>query len=265
MFSCPVAQLRASHATPRPDPPHQQSSPRRSGRSTGDRRDRKAQRWDPVEVITTLFVEEITRRSRPTLATRRKAAGFPTGRTFATRDTSVSSIPAPTPQAPRTLKRVGRKKNLVVCGPSVTGAAFFIAAFSQHIVEAGMRVAWFRIEDLGAPMRAPRSADSVTRVLARIPRDDLVAINDMGLLPVGIDAAKGLYRLVDTGCEKRPVAISSNLHRQRSTSSYRMPSPQRLSTGFRTMPTTARPEANPSASPRPSLAKQPHPVEPQPP
>ena len=172
----------------------------------------KSQRWDPAEVIKALFVEEITGRSRSMLATRRKAAGFPTGKTFATWDESVSSIPAPTQQALRTLEWIGRKENVVVCGPSGTGKTFFLEALGQQVVEAGMRVAWFRLEDLGALMRAHRSDDSITRVVARILRADLIVIDDIGLLPVGTDAAEGLYRLVDAAYEKRALAISSNLH-----------------------------------------------------
>ena len=172
----------------------------------------KAQRWDPAEVIKALFVEEITGRSRSMLASRRKAAGFPTGKTFDTWDESVSSIPAPTQQALRTLEWVGRNENVVVCGPSGTGKTFFLDALGQHVVEAGMRVAWFRLEDLGALMRAHRSDDSITRVVARILRADLIVIDDIGLLPVGSDAAEGLYRLVDAAYEKRSIAVSSNLH-----------------------------------------------------
>jgi DNA replication protein DnaC len=172
----------------------------------------KSQRWDPAEVIKALFVEEITGRSRSMLATRRKAAGFPTGKTFATWDESVSSIPAPTQQALRSLEWIGRKENVVVCGPSGTGKTFFLEALGQQVVEAGMRVAWFRLEDLGALMRAHRSDDSITRVVARILRADLIVIDDIGLLPVGTDAAEGLYRLVDAAYEKRALAISSNLH-----------------------------------------------------
>lgn len=41
---------------------------------------------------------------------------------------------------------------------------------------------------------------------------DLVVVDDIGLLPLGADAAEGLYRLVDAAYEKRSVAISSNLH-----------------------------------------------------
>jgi DNA replication protein len=42
-------------------------------------------------------------------------------------------------------------------------------------------------------------------------RADLV-VDDIGLLDVGADAAEGLYRLVDAAYEKRPIALSSNLH-----------------------------------------------------
>ncbi len=172
----------------------------------------KSQRWDPAEVIKALFVEEVKGRSRSMLATRRKAAGFPTGKTFDTWGESVSSIPAPTQQALRTLEWVGRKENVVVCGPSGTGKTFFLEALGQQAVEAGMRVAWFRLEDLGALVRAHRSDDSVSRVVARILRADLIVVDDIGLLEVGADAAEGLYRLVDAAYEKRSIAVSSNLH-----------------------------------------------------
>ena len=53
----------------------------------------------------------------------------------------MSSIPAPTQQALRTLEWIGRKENVVVCGPSGTGKTFFLEALGQQVVEAGMRVA----------------------------------------------------------------------------------------------------------------------------
>ena len=43
-------------------------------------------------------------------------------------------------------------------------------------------------------------------------RAELVVIDDVGLLPVGADAAEGLYRIVEAAYERRSVAVSSNLH-----------------------------------------------------
>ena len=172
----------------------------------------KAQHWEPVEVVKALLVEEVAGRGRSMLATRRKAADFPTGKTFAAWDPGASSIPAPTQQALRTLEWVHRRENLVVCGPSGTGKTFFLEALGQAVVETGRRVAWFSLEHLGGLVRAHRADDTVTKAVARILRADLIVVDDIGLLPVAHDAAEGLYRIVDAGYEKRSIAISSNLH-----------------------------------------------------
>jgi DNA replication protein DnaC len=172
----------------------------------------KAQRWDPAEVLRALLAEEATGRDRASLATRRAAAGFPTGKTFDAWDESVSSIPAPTQQALRTLEWVYRKENLVVCGPSGTGKTFLLEALGQQAVEQGLKVSWFTLEDLGVLLRRHRADDTVTKAIAKILRADLIIVDDIGLLPVATDAAEGLYRLVDAAYEKRAIAISSNLH-----------------------------------------------------
>ena len=57
----------------------------------------RAQRWEPVEVIKALFTEEAAGRARSMLASRRKAAGFPTGKTFEAWDPAASSIPGTDP------------------------------------------------------------------------------------------------------------------------------------------------------------------------
>lgn len=172
----------------------------------------RAQRWEPVEVVKALFVEESAGRARSMLAARRKAAGFPTGKTFEHWDEAASSIPTPTQQGLRTLEWIHRKENFVVCGPSGTGKTFFLEALGQLAIAQGMRVAWFTLEDLGALIRAHRADDTVTRAVAKILRADLVVIDDIGLLAVATDAAEGLYRVVDAAYEKRALAVSSNLH-----------------------------------------------------
>ena len=172
----------------------------------------KAQRWDPAEVVRALLAEEVTGRERSALATRRARAAFPTGKTFDAWDDALSSIPAPTQSALRTLEWIGRHENLVVCGPSGTGKTFLLEALGQAAVQAGKHVAWFTLEQLGVLIRRHRADDSVTRAITRILRADLVVVDDIGLLPVGLDAAEGLYRLVDAAYERRSVAVSSNLH-----------------------------------------------------
>ena len=168
----------------------------------------KAQRWEPAEVLKALFAEEVAGRERSALATRRAAAGFPTGKTFEAWQPEASSIPAPTQQALRTPEWVHRRENLVVCGPSGTGKTFLLEALGQQAVEQGLKVAWFTLEDLGVLLRRHRADDTMSKAITRVLRADLVVVDDIGLLP----AAEGLYGLVDAAYENRSVALSSNLH-----------------------------------------------------
>lgn len=172
----------------------------------------KAQRWDPAEVVRVLLAEEAAGRDRANLHTRRKRAGFPTGKTFGDWQEEQSSIPRATQDALKSLEWVARRENLSICGPSGTGKSHFTEALGQAAVEAGMTVAWFTIEDLGVLVRRHRADDSIARALTRLIRSDLIIIDDIGLLPVSPDAAEGFYRLVDAAYERRSLAVSSNLH-----------------------------------------------------
>jgi DNA replication protein DnaC len=140
----------------------------------------RSQRWEPAEVLKALLSEELTGRERSALATRRKAAAFPTGKTFDAWEPGSSSIPAPTQVSLRTLEWVRRRENLVICGPSGTGKSLFLEALGQTAVEVGMKVAWFTLEDLGVLMRRHRADDTLTKAVARILRSELV-------LPAGLD------------------------------------------------------------------------------
>lgn len=172
----------------------------------------RAQRWDPAEILRVLLAEEVTGRDEATLRLRRKKANFPSGKTFQAWDETRCSIPQPTQQALRTLEWIDRHENLCICGPSGTGKSHLCEAIGQLAIDSGRTVAWFVIDELGALIRRHRADDTITRVIRRITRVDLIVVDDIGMLPVGEDAAEGFYRLVDACYEKRSLAVSSNLH-----------------------------------------------------
>lgn len=172
----------------------------------------RAQRWDPAEVLRVLLAEEVKGRDAATRTMRRRAAGFPSGKTFEGWKPERSSIPRPTQQALMTLEWVGRAENLAICGPSGTGKSHFCEALGHAAIEAGMRVSWFSLESLTATVNRAKVDASVARVVARICRSELIVVDDIGMLPSGPDAAEAFYRVVDAAYEKRSVAVTSNLH-----------------------------------------------------
>ena len=172
----------------------------------------KAQRWDPAEVLRVLINEEIIGRDAATRRARTKVANFPTGKTFETWRPGESSIPQPTQQALSTLEWIGRAENLAVTGPSGTGKSHFIEALAHAAIAADLRVAWFTLETLATAVGRAKADGSVARTVARICRSDLIVVDDIGMLPVGQDAAEAFYRIVDTAYERRSIAVSSNIH-----------------------------------------------------
>jgi DNA replication protein DnaC len=104
-------------------------------------------------------------------------------------------------------------RTCAVCGATERHReTFFLEALGQIAVEAGLKVAWFSLEELGVLVRRHRADDSVTRAVRAILRAKLIVVDDIGLLPVSPDAAEGFFRLVDAAYEKRSVAVSSNVH-----------------------------------------------------
>ncbi|WP_441295096.1 ATP-binding protein [Kocuria sp. UCD-OTCP] len=206
----------------------------------------RSQRWDPTEVLRVLLAEEVRGRDEATRAARRKAAGLPAGKTFASwreADSSIpvptqsargrdeatraarrkaaglpagktfaswreadSSIPVPTQSALATLEWVGRAENLAISGPSGTGKTHFLEALAHQVIDAGMRVSWFTLESLTAAIGRAGVDGSIGKTIARITRAELIVVDDIGMLPSGQAAAEAFYRLVDATYERRSLA-----------------------------------------------------------
>jgi DNA replication protein DnaC len=142
---------------------------------------------------------------------RRRAAGFPSGKTFESWREQDSSIEPATQSALRTLEWVGRAENLSISGPSGTGKSHFVEALANAVIDADMRVAWFTLESLTATISRARVDASISKVVARICRSELIVVDDVGMLPAGQDAAEAFYRVVDAAYERRSVAVTSNI------------------------------------------------------
>ena len=137
---------------------------------------------------------------------------MPAGKTFSSWREGDSSIPAPTQSALATLEWVHRAENVAISGPSGTGKTHFVEALAHQVIDAGMRVAWFTPESLTAAIGRASVDGSISRVIARITRAELIVVDDIGMLPSGQAAAEAFYRLVDATYEQRSLAVTSNIH-----------------------------------------------------
>ncbi|MGY5058518.1 ATP-binding protein [Streptomyces sp. 900105755] len=98
-----------------------------------------------------------------------------------------------------TLEWDGRTEN-VVLAPVGTGKSHFIEGLALAAIEKDPRVAWFSRGILAAAIGKSKGDGSTARTVSRICGADLIAIRDIGLLPVGEDARRGDYRIIDAAC-----------------------------------------------------------------
>ncbi len=113
----------------------------------------------------------------------------------------------------------------------------FVEALADAVIDAGMRVSWFTLESLTAMIGRAKVDASVSRVMARICRSELIVVAGIGMLPAGQDAAEAFYRVVDA-YERRSVAVTSNLHPSGFDTIMPRDWPRRRSTGCSTTPTS---------------------------
>ena len=93
-----------------------------------------------------------------------------------------------------------------------TGKSHFIEALGHHAIDKGKTVAWHTLETLATLVHRHRADDSSNKAIAKLIRSDLILVDDVGLLPVSVDAAEALFRVIDAAYEKHSIAISSNIH-----------------------------------------------------
>lgn len=172
----------------------------------------RAQRWDPAEMLRVLLAEEAKGRDQATRDNRRRAAAFPSGKTFDSWREEDSSIPVPIQRALATLEWVTRAEALSISGPSGTGKSHFVEALGHAAIDRGLRVSWFTLETLTQTITRSKVDATTAKVVARICRADLIVVDDIGMLPCGQAEAEALYRIADAAYERKSLAVTSNIH-----------------------------------------------------
>ena len=126
----------------------------------GGARDRRAQRWDPAEVLRVLLAEEAAGRDQATIAMRRRASGLPAGKTFDAWD----QPPRRSRRHPTGAQDAGMdrpRRDLCVCGPSGTGKSHLVEALGHLAIDQRQDRRLAHARSLAALLRRHRADDSV--------------------------------------------------------------------------------------------------------
>ena len=113
----------------------------------------------------------------------------------------------------RELRRLGwleQNYNLILMGPSGTGKTFIAAGLVYEAAGQGYKAYMVTMEDVINTIKMKTLMPSAMSAYNRLLKADLVAIDDIMLVPVKKEDAAGFFNLINTLHEKASLIITTN-------------------------------------------------------
>ena len=103
------------------------------------------------------------------------------------------------------------RHNLVITGPTGIGKSYLACAFVERACRRGFNAAYLRLPRLLQQLAVARGDGSYERVLARLARLDLLAIDDWLLAPLRDAERRDLIEVIEDRSERTSTLIASQL------------------------------------------------------
>jgi len=103
------------------------------------------------------------------------------------------------------------RHNLVVTGPTGIGKSYLACAFVERACRRGFSASYLRLPRLLQQLAVARGDGSYERVLARLARLDLLAIDDWLLAPLRDGERRDLIEVIEDRSERASTLIASQL------------------------------------------------------
>ena len=141
-----------------------------------------------------------------------KAARLPVMKTLDGYDWTAIRFPEGYGQdALTSLEFLDHAGDLVFYGDVGTGKTHLAAALVASACRQGIPARFFTTAGLVAHLRHAKHADRLDQQLAAIGRNKLVAIDELGYLPIDPEGARLLFQVISEAYEKRSLIMTTNL------------------------------------------------------
>ena len=110
----------------------------------------------------------------------------------------------------RELTWLEQSYNVILMGTSGTGKTFIAAGLVYEAIKNGLKAYLLTMEEVITIIKMRDMSPSAMTAYNRILKADLIAIDDIMLLPVGKEEAVGFFNLINQLYEKTSVIITTN-------------------------------------------------------
>lgn len=164
-----------------------------------------------TEFLELLLGDEIQRRQDTTVERRLKSAAVDIDQTFERFDWDAAiTVDREKLRDLLSLEFIGRKENILICGPVGVGKTFIANALAHSACRRGHKVLMLRASAMFKRLLQSRADNSYERELIKLISPDLLIIDDFGLQGLTGDQSGDFYEVVVERYGKASTVITSN-------------------------------------------------------
>jgi len=164
-----------------------------------------------TEFLELILNDEIQRREDVMLATRLKNATVDIDQTFERFDWDAAiTVDRDRLKDLLSLEFVGRKENVLICGPVGVGKTFIANALAHSACRRGHKVLMLRASAMFKKLLQSRADNSHGRELIKLISPELLIIDDFGLQKLTDEQSGDFYEVVIERYGKASIVITSN-------------------------------------------------------
>jgi DNA replication protein DnaC len=141
-----------------------------------------------------------------------KSARLPAMKTLTGFDYTSVRFPEDYGREPlESLDFINRAQDLVLYGDVGTGKTHMATALVAAACQRGIQARFFTTSALVMMLRRAKDEDRLDKELASLAKNQLLAIDELGYLPIDTEGARLLFQVIADGYEKRSLVITTNL------------------------------------------------------
>ena len=167
---------------------------------------------EQIELIISLFNQELQYRDDNSKKRLIKKAAFPTYKTF--EGYSHNHVQLPSTLTWKDLEEanfIQDKRNLVLFGPVGTGKTHMATAIGIKACNKGLRTGFYTVTELVLKLAEARKKGTLEKMVSDLKKLDLLILDEWGYVPIDRDGSQILFRIISDSYEQKSLILTTNI------------------------------------------------------